>query len=462
MNRLSHTFWLTAGVVATLLALHALPSLRIGDRPLRRVDVLADVRPDPVREALPADTDTLVLPPPPRPDYVDTCKTGVTCVEEFLDSAGGGGLQRFYEALAHRHTLDRPVRIAYFGDSFIEGDIFTADLRAMLQERYGGRGVGYVPMTNRFAGFRPTVRHTFQGWESHSRTDSVGFRRALQDISGHYFIPRRGAEVTLAGQGKYASRLDTCGVSSVYFITTDSLYLSAEVNGRPVRHWALAGDSVLQTVSVEGRIGKVRWKVERCDSVARFFAATLDDTTGITLDNFSTRGSNGTQLEHIPFPVLSGYNQLRAYDLIVLHYGLNVASASVSNYTYYTDRLDRVVERLKRAFPQASFLVVGVGDRDVRDPETGALKTQSGIRPLLRYQQALAIRHHLAFWNLFEAMGGEGSMQQLVDSKPPMANHDYTHINFRGGRHLAALLFEALTYGQENYERRKAYENNPY
>lgn len=48
---------------------------------------------------------------------------------------------------------------------------------------------------------------------------------------------------------------------------------------------------------------------------------------------------------------------------------------------------------------------------------------------------------------------------RMVNSKPAMANYDYTHINFRGGKHLAKILFEALMYDKEQYEKRKAYEN---
>lgn len=84
--------------------------------------------------------------------------------------------------------MKRPVRIAYFGDSFIEADIFTADLREMLQQEFGGCGVGYVPVTSSISGYRPTVRHTFWGWSSHSSNDSVGFDKMQQDISGHYFF----------------------------------------------------------------------------------------------------------------------------------------------------------------------------------------------------------------------------------------------------------------------------------
>ena len=97
---------------------------------------------------------------------MDTCKSGMVCIEEYADSAGRG-MEYFYEALGKVSSLDRPVRIAYFGDSFIEADILTGDLREMLQKRFGGCGVGYVPITTKIAGFRPTVHHSFGGWGSH-------------------------------------------------------------------------------------------------------------------------------------------------------------------------------------------------------------------------------------------------------------------------------------------------------
>ena len=57
---------------------------------------------------------------------------------------------------------------------------------------------------------------------------------------------------------------------------------------------------------------------------------------------------------------------------------------------------------------------------------------------------------------MYEAMGGQGSIVDMIGQK--MENLDYTHINFKGGRHLAGILFETLMYGKEQYEKRKAYE----
>lgn len=455
-NKVTFSFWLTLMVCAALLALYWLPVLRIADTGLRRIDMLADIRPD-ADEAV-QDSVRDILPPVQKPAFVDTCKTGVVCIEDYADSTGSR-LDAFYETLSGLHSHPGPLRIAYFGDSFIEGDILTADLRALLQQRFGGHGVGYVPITSSVAGFRPTVKHTFGGWSSHAVTDSSWFDRSRQDLSNRYFIPSKGAWVALSGQSGFGGCLDSCRTSSFFFHATDSFVLSARINGgQPVfRHFA--GDSALQVASVSGPIGRVRWQVEQMDSTVTCYAVTMDDEQGVTVDNFSTRGSSGQQLAAIPMPILRSYNRLRPYDLIVLQFGLNVASENIRNYTYYITPMKRVVERFKTAFPHAAILIVSIGDRESKT-ETGELRTMSGVESLVRFQQALAAETHVAFWNMFQAMGGKGGMLRMVNSKPPQANLDYTHINFKGGQKIAASLFEALMYGKEQYEKRKAYEQH--
>jgi hypothetical protein len=124
-NYIPATFLLTFIVVGALMELYFLPPMSVGGKPLRKVDLLADIRPDVEEEV--CDSDTIVLPPPVKPIFVDTCKTGITCIEDYSDSTMRG-MKHFYEALSKVKTMKRPVRIAYFGDSFIEADIFTADL----------------------------------------------------------------------------------------------------------------------------------------------------------------------------------------------------------------------------------------------------------------------------------------------------------------------------------------------
>ena len=190
----------------------------------------------------------------------------------------------------------------------------------------------------------------------------------------------------------------------------------------------------------------------------QLIGAMDDNKGGITLDNFSLRGTTGLSLRRIPVETLRQFNALRPYDLIVLQYGLNVAHEEVNNYAYYVTGMRPVLDSLKQAFPQAGILVVGVGDRDYKDEE-GILRTMPCIKSLLRYQQRLAADNAVAFWNLYEAMGGEASMAKLVEADPPQANLDYTHINFCGGHYIAGLLYDVLVYGKQQYDRRRAYED---
>lgn len=456
-NYLKYSLGLVLTVFVALLALHWLPAITIDGHTMRRVDLLSEVRYS-KQQPLKADSDTIPLPPVVKPAFVDTCRTGMTCIEDYSDSTFRG-MRPFYEALNRLSSgdeEDRQVRIAVFGDSFIEADIFTADLREMLQKRFGGCGVGFVAITSATNGFRPTVRHTFGGWESHAVTDSIGFDKKLQGISGHYFIPRRGAFVELRGQKKYASLLDTCQRSTIFYLSKDSLSLTASVNKGDAQLFSVLPSAHLQTSEVEGNIGSVRWSAGEADST-RFYGVAMDGKQGIVLDNFSLRGSTGLSLRDIPQRMLKEFNRVRPYDLIVLEYGLNVATERGRNYDKYQKGLLTAIEHLKNCFPQAGVLLLSVGDRDYKDDE-GELRTMPGVKNLVRYQQHTAALSGIAFWSMFEAMGGEESMATLVHAKPAMANLDYTHINFRGGRFLAGLLYETLIYGKEQYDRRKAYE----
>ena len=93
---LKHTGWLMLIVVALLLLMSLLPGATIGRYVLRRVDILGDVRPVP---EVVSEPDSL-LPPPPtvKPAFVDTCRGGMTCIEDYSDSTLRG-MTPFYRAL---------------------------------------------------------------------------------------------------------------------------------------------------------------------------------------------------------------------------------------------------------------------------------------------------------------------------------------------------------------------------
>ena len=120
----------------------------------------------------------------------------------------------------------------------------------------------------------------------------------------------------------------------------------------------------------------------------------------------------------------------------------------------YTNKMKRVVANLRTAFPQASILIMSVPDRDRRTAD--GIETLPEVKQLVALQEQLAADTRVAFCNFFEAMGGAGSVAALVDRK--MANKDYTHLSFGGGKALAKKIFPSFTEGVKNYKRRKALE----
>lgn len=457
-NRVGAAFLLTFLVVSSLLGMYFLPEMRVGDWTLRKVDLLSDLRASSLDDSTKAsDTASIVLPEKEKLPFVDSCRAGLTCIIDYSDASSASGMRHFYQSLSDINKLDRPLRIAYLGDSYIEGDILTGYLREYLQERYGGRGVGWVSITSQTAGFRPTVQHRFSGWESHSVTDSCCFSLKDQDLSNRYFIPKEHAWVELKGITKGYTTVDSATRSLCYLETDKPLELTALVDGAREKHFQLEGDSLMQAIAMDGEMERIRWSVSKLQGRSLFYGVSMETPKGVILDNFSLRGSSGIQLKGIPLKRLRALAHLRPYDLIVLHYGPNIASKKAKNYTYYTRGMLPVIEQLKEAFPETSILIVSSGDRAYKNAE-GQLVTMPGIISLVSYQEALAAEAGVAFWNLFEAMGGAGGIVKLTKERPAEANLDYTHINFRGGKRLSKLLFDALIYGEEQYQKRRNYE----
>jgi lysophospholipase L1-like esterase len=453
-NYIYKVVWIVLITMAILISLYWLPDIKIGNFELKKIDLLSDMRPDGDYGAQEEDLNVAAKNDKEKEAaYADSCKAGMTCIDDY-SSDDAHGMAPYYDALDKMKSLGRPVRIAVLGDSYIEGDIVTGELRDMLQKRYGGNGAGFVSMTSEVAGFRRTVRHTFGGWQSFSAVDHGGFKSDQQFISGRYFNGGPGSWIELAGQSSYCTHLDTCDESSIFFKAKTYGTVTATINGGQTQTFNVSASDQLQKLTVKGRIGRVKWT----GCAGTFYGATMDGKNGIVVDNYSLRGCSGTNLNGMTDEMLQEIDKLRHYDLIIMEYGLNVANNKMKNYDYYKKPMDQVIAKLKRCCPNSGILILSVSDRDHR--ENGEFHTIKGLEKLVQCQQDMAADAGIAYWNLFQAMGGEGSMARMVNAKPSMANLDYTHLNFRGGMHIATLLYDALVWGKMQNERWKQYENS--
>jgi lysophospholipase L1-like esterase len=194
----------------------------------------------------------------------------------------------------------------------------------------------------------------------------------------------------------------------------------------------------------------VAYKFEQPDSL-QLYGASFENGEGIYVDNFSMRGNSGIGLDAIEPSTFKEFNNYRDYKLIILQYGLNVVGSDSGRYNWYANRMITVIEKIKKSFPKASILLMSVSDKSTN--EDGEFKTLETIPALRNTQRYIAQKTGIAFWDLYEAMGGENSMVKFVEAEPALAAKDYTHLTFKGGRKLAGKLVNSLLFELEQFEK---------
>lgn len=456
-NKLFHSFLLTIIVIGILMGLKWLPKITIFGIELKPVDLLADIRSVSNEEEDIESKNILPVTVQGLRNYDLPIQENLMPIEDYSWNKGdpkryvGRGMDYFYRALDKISVMNRPVRIAYFGDSFIEGDILTKDLRSLLQNRFGGSGVGFVDIASPTAEYRNSIKEVSTGWDSYAVTDKTGFEGGYQGINERYFIPKGMGQISLEGNAHMkAMHQDKWEVTTLYFKSSNHMVLLSQLNDDHVQKVNTDASLMVQQIQIRGEAKKATWLIP--EGAGIFFGIGLDPLKGITVDNFSMRGSSGITLSNIPKDTLLQFASLRSYDLIVLQFGLNVANSKQSNYADYGNKIEKVIVKFAQAFPNASILIVGVGDRGER--RNTVVTTMPGIKALGYQQQQIAFKTGCSFWNLYQAMGGAGSIAKMADAKPAMANKDYTHINSRGGQFIAQRLFDALMHGYEGQRKK--------
>lgn len=435
-NYLSKSVLLTFVLAGLLLLIGLIPEFSIGKLDYKKVSFVSDL----FKPEKKPDTTATPVPLTMAP-ATDTCKQGLVCIKDF--SKDTFGLDVFLKALDS--AANKQVRIAWFGDSFVEGDICLEHLRDTLQTTFGGTGVGFVPITSEVAGFRQTITHQYSGWH---HCAIVGERDKTMEIGfgGSVAVPRSQSSVTY----KAVKRQRLSKFENTYLFIRNEHDISIQINDSAT---LLPGSSKMQKVRLGKNLNELKLSIANTDS-AEFYGVSFESTTGIVLDNYAMRGNSGIGLGYIKESMYRQMNASHHPDLIVLQYGLNVASPKSKNYDWYTKLFSNTIELIKRSFPNSCILVVSCPDRG--EKYVGEYKTMRGVKELVAAQEALAAKHQVCFWNLFEAMGGDSTMVKWAGMKNrPFANKDYTHLTFYGGKELSNIIMSTLLFEKEKYDKRK-------
>jgi lysophospholipase L1-like esterase len=355
---------------------------------------------------------------------------GQVIIEDY--SQTGNGLAHVKQALAH--CTDRTVRIAVIGDSYIEGDIFTMHIRQELQNLYGGAGVGYVPLASEVSGFRTSIRESSKGWTIHDmrKKDSKKYK----PLSGEYFTTDGTASVKYTGTGKIKHADSWNSVKFLYITPTDGTVTIATDAGE--QSYAVSASADVQCIEVSGLTTTTTISTD----IAGFtsLGAYVNNTNGIALDNMSLRGNSGISHRTLDEQLATQMRKYINYDLIILEYGINALSSQQTDYTAYGKIMQQVVAQVRKCYPNADILLLGIGDRGQK--LGGEVQSLPTSQAMVDAQRNAAKASGCLFWDTREAMGGTNAA--IAWREQGLINADYIHLNAKGGATLADTFIKSF------------------
>jgi lysophospholipase L1-like esterase len=350
-----------------------------------------------------------------------------------------GFMQKLHELKTGKK---RKVRIAYFGDSMIEGDLLTQTLRNLLQEAFGGNGVGFVPITSQVSQFRQTVTDNYSdGWEDENFKSGKSSRLYF---SGHLFRTG-GASVqmndqTITDTAAIIEKSLLCG----YTPKTVSITVNSRI-------FTFKPEKAFNRI-ILGNDRNKGIKLSVATNQLPVYGISFESSSGIIVDNFSFRGITGIEFAGIDSSFLESIEENNPYDLIVFQYGVNLLfRPNDKNFSWYAKNMLPVIKKFRNCFKETDFIVVSTADRAFRYGTE--YRSAIGIDSLIKVQAAMAFETNSCFYNQFETMGGTNSIVDWANRKPSLANKDYVHPNHRGAEILANYFFESIMNDYKKYVR---------
>jgi GDSL-like Lipase/Acylhydrolase family len=376
-----------------------------------------------------------------------------------------GALSYFFNQLHQLETDPKSqlVRVIQFGDSHTAADVFTGALRTLFQEKFGDGGAGFSYAGYPFAGYRihGTRRAQSTGWSA------LGTH--LADI-GDGKVGMGGVSLSTGAAGNWVSLdADATSLEVQYLVQPDGGSIEIRDNdtliatvstGTPVATESETATSVPTASSTEVPSASAAvYKATLLAGPHHIEVLTINDTPvrllGLSTENasgitYEAAGINGAEAslflrwnETLQEPLLAAVNPA----LVVLAYGTNEASDRNWTEESYAAMFTRIVERIRRAAPSASILVVGPPDRALRVGRR-AWAPFTGVDRIVAAQRAVCRQMHCAYWDQRSRMGGFGSMREWVAVS--WAQPDHTHFTGEGYNELASALFSDILQQYDN------------
>lgn len=350
---------------------------------------------------------------------------------------------------ALENAMEQPVRIVHYGDSQIEEDRISSVLRDSLQTLFGGGGPGLVPVREKYYSLsisesstsepeRYMAYGTAEMRAGNNRYGIMGQKFHFDTTVTTSFFPIKSND----GPSRYFNRITLLSSGGAVSASCKGQHERFEAS-EDVRHirFQLPDSTTHASITFSGSHD--------------VYGIMLDNDKGVSLDNIPMRGCSGTIFTSISSAQLKDYFSKENVRLIILQYGGNTVpyTKTEKSISQYRASIEKQITHLKKQAPDAAILFVGPSDMSTSIQ--GKMQTYKQLPMIVDSLKAATLNAGAAFWDMYGAMGGEGSMAKWVSSNPPLAGSDHVHFTPKGAEKMGGILFESLSLYYDYYKLRK-------
>lgn len=391
-------------------------------------------------------------------------------------------LYPFFKSLSKLANTNKLIRILHYGDSQIEADRMTSYIRRRIQAQFGGSGPGLIPAIQPYGFLSPAVCEYSGDWKRYAgfaRRDSmVHHNRYGVLASFSRFSPLPVVDTMFSDSLQITDTIPKPKIEyTASLIIKHSPYSAANVNRytrarlfygfnkQPFSLKLYDGEELVSEnmLNASKNLQVKQWHFAKTprylhlefkgEDSPDIYAMALDGTKGVAVDNIPLRGSGGLIFTNSSNQLLAAIYRRLDVKLIILQFGGNITPYVKENYDYYERSFYRQLTTLKRLIPGVSIVVVGLADMSKKDKDTYV--SYPNIPIIRDALKKASFKAGCAFWDMFEAMGGENSMPSWVFSEPPLAEKDFVHFTIRGARIVAKMFYQALMLEYNDYIKKQ-------
>ena len=390
-----------------------------------------------------------------------------------IDNAGS--LDKYYAALV---TLDSKsahatATVVHFGDSPTTADLITGDVRQQLQQRFGDAGPGFNLIAKPWAWYQHRdIDETDKGWKF---TTAVGLMREGQfGIGGVGFDGGKDASARYKFSGASPDSVQliwksqTGGGSVV--VSADDTEVATISTAIPIDQLIQGGLATSETAvtkptpaavpppqfrTIQLPAGTKTVSLKVTDGSVHLYGVIFQrNQPGLTYDSIGLNGASITVLSRAIAKDMLKQSFVHLHpDLIVINYGTNEAGFASFIDKQYEGELRLAIARVHEAAPDASILLMSPMDRGERGAGN-AISTMDTIPKIVDIQRRVAADTGCAFFNTFQAMGGDGTMQRWYEGKPRLVGGDLIHPTPQGAKIVATAFVDQIQQGYTRYKSR--------